>query len=74
MKKKTQAKKFIKMLSRAYEENRSDVSDFCNEFLETWEVPLSITPEKRFIKASIPNTKILVEYDTLTTEISYINC
>lgn len=73
MKKKKAAKKFIRMLARAYEENRSDVSDYCYEFLENWDVPMVIKPEKRFIRAKIPGTQITVEYDTLTTELSYID-
>ena len=73
MKKKKAAKKFIRMLARAYEENRSDVSDYCYEFLENWDVPMEIKPEKRFIRAKIPGTRIMVEYDTLTTELEYLD-
>jgi hypothetical protein len=63
-------KKFIETLAQMYDEKRSDVSEICRHFLETGEV-LSDCTEPRFVKARIPNTGYEIEYDTLTTEMSY---
>lgn len=62
------ARYFIRRMAESYAERRTDVSDACNAFLETGKIV--IEPEARFVHAKIANVACL-EYDTLTTEISY---
>ncbi len=64
-------KLFIQWLAKRFSEKRSDVTDICVSFLETGVIPSETWVEQRFIQAHIPETDIDVEYDTLTTEISY---
>lgn len=62
------ARYFIRRMAESYAERRTDVADACNAFLETGKIV--IEPEARFVHAKIANVACL-EYDTLTTEISY---
>jgi len=64
-------KQFVEWLSNQYTEKRTDVSEACEHFLKHGNIPKDFKPESRFIKAKIPNLNIELEYDTLTTEISY---
>ena len=64
-------KEFIKLLAEKYAELRSDVSDACYDQLSEKFNPEEFTPEHRFIQARIPHTSIEIEYDTLTTELSF---
>ena len=63
-------REFIHKLSEVYTERRSDISDICKHYLKTGELKESLA-ENRWIQAKIPGTDIEVEYDTLTTEVSY---
>lgn len=65
-------REFIEYLRDTFAEKRSDVSDMCTEYLEKGTIP-NAKPEHRFIYATVPNTNIQIEYDTLTTLISYRN-
>jgi hypothetical protein len=71
MGKPSKDKLFIGWLARQFEERRSDVTDVCDAFAKNREIPAGFEFEKRFVKAKIPDTGIVVEYDTLTTEIAY---
>ena len=64
-------REFIEYMGKAFAERRSDVAEMCEEFLQKGTV--SREPEQRFIYGSIPNTSIQIEYDTLTTLLSYRN-
>ena len=66
-------REFIRKLSDLYGENRSDVAELCDIFLVTGKLPKNYKNyvESRFIQGKIPNTEIQIEYDTLTTHISY---
>lgn len=64
-------RQFIEWLAREFAERRSDVNELCNSFLETGEIPENPSFEHRYIQATIPDTDFEIEYDTLTTEISY---
>lgn len=62
---------FIRWLSINLAERRSDISDMCTDFLELGIEPKVEDIESRYIKARIPGSSIEVEYDTLTTLLSY---
>lgn len=63
-------RQFIEKLSEHFAERRSDVSAICDEFLKTGKFEESFT-EHRFVTGTIPDLDIKVEYDTLTTELSF---
>lgn len=68
-------KKQIEKLAKALAEKRSDIWDILNKIAqgEKWSVR---DIEHRFIRAEIPQASghsITLEYDTLTTTISYFN-
>lgn len=63
-------RQFIKKLSEHFAERRSDVSAICDEFLKTGKFEKSFT-EHRFVTGTIPGTDTMVEYDTLTTVLSF---
>lgn len=85
MGKPSKDKLFIGWLARQFEERRSDVTDVCDSFAKNREIPADFEFEKRFIKAKIPDNFVILdkgtlkplgkaitlEYDTLTTEISF---
>lgn len=84
MGKPSKDKLFIGWLARAFEERRSDVTDICDEFAKNHAIPENFEFEKRFVRAHIPTIDcsvytgfgarpgiITLEYDTLTTEISF---
>jgi hypothetical protein len=60
---------FILFLRDLYTEKRSDVVDIIDKYLTTGNA--EDYSEQRFIQATIPGTNIEVEYDTLTTLMSY---
>jgi len=63
---------FIQYMADMFAENRTDVEEMCVDFLAgNFDKNLYFKSESRFISASIPETNIDVEYDTLTTEISF---
>jgi len=64
-------RQFIEYMGKVFADKRSDVAEMCEQFLKVGAV--SREPEHRFIYASIPNTNIQIEYDTLTTLLSYRN-
>ncbi len=64
-------REFIEYMGKVFANKRSDVAEMCEQFLKVGAV--SREPEHRFIYASIPNTNIQIEYDTLTTLLSYRN-
>jgi len=63
-------------LGNMYADLRTDVSEYAIECYDNVrndkELPL-LESEKRYITAKIPGTDIRVEYDTLVTEISFID-
>lgn len=71
-------RRFLQLLSAALLEKRSDLADLIDMFLEDQD---SVTEadfaglEARFVYAEIPPEKragvLKLEYDTLTTELSY---
>lgn len=63
-------REFIKKLAALYAERRSDVTAICDEFLKTGKFEKSFA-EHRFVTGTIPGTETKVEYDTLTTELSF---
>lgn len=63
-------RQFIEKLSALYAERRSDVSAICDEFLKTGKFEKTFA-EHRFVTGTIPDLDIKVEYDTLTTELSF---
>jgi hypothetical protein len=54
-----------------YSERRTDITDLVEEYLNTGAIPHNFKPESRIISASIPEHDLYVEYDTLTTLLSY---
>lgn len=64
-------REFIEWIAEQYAGKRTDVTEICDEFLRTGKKPVKVKPEYRFIQATIPNTDIEIEYDTLTTTIMY---
>lgn len=54
-----------------YSERRSDITDMVEDYLKTGTIPTNFKPESRIISASIPEHDLYVEYDTLTTLLSY---
>lgn len=54
-----------------YSERRSDITDMVEDYLKTGTIPQNFKPESRIISASIPEHDLYVEYDTLTTLLSY---
>lgn len=64
-------REFINWIAEQYAGKRTDVTELCDEFLRTGKKPVKVKPECRFIQATIPNTDIEVEYDTLTTKLMY---
>lgn len=64
-------KEFLIELSKAFVEHRSDICEIIDAYLEKNENHISEYKEHRFIKGTIPVTGMRIEYDTLTTHISY---
>jgi hypothetical protein len=62
---------FINWLANELSEKRSDISELCQKQLKGDNNFTSKDIEHRYIQARIPNTDIEIEYDTLTTELSY---
>lgn len=62
---------FIQWLATAFAEKRTDVTEICEQYLKDGRVPDPKNIERRYIWARIPGTDIEIEYDTLTTEVSY---
>ena len=54
-----------------YPERRSDITDMVEDYLKTGTIPTNFKPESRIISAPIPEHDLYVEYDTLTTLLSY---
>lgn len=54
-----------------YSERRSDITDLVEHFQNTGTILPNFKPESRIISASIHEHDIYVEYDTLTTLLSY---
>lgn len=61
---------FIQFLIETFAEKLSDVVDMCEHYLETGKKP-DFPTECRFIYAKVPETDIEIEFDTLTTHLSY---
>lgn len=62
---------FAQKMAELYEENRSDVAEMCRAFVDEGVMPDGDAVEARFVMGKIPGTPIEVEYDTLTTLMSY---
>lgn len=54
-----------------YSERRSDITDLVDHYLKTGSIPPNFKPESRIISAYISEYDLNIEYDTLTTHISY---
>lgn len=54
-----------------YSERRSDITDLVEHYMKTGTILPNFKPESRIISASIPEHDLYVEYDTLTTLLSY---
>ena len=63
-------REFLLALRERIEEKRSDIADLIDCHIHG--IPFKWDNiEHRYIQAKIPKTDIRVEYDTLTTELSY---
>ena len=69
--KKNAELEFAQKMAELYEENRSDVAEMCRAFVDEGVMPDGDAVEARFIIGKIPGTPLEVEYDTLTTLMSY---
>ena len=61
---------FIHLLSKIFEEKRSDVAEMCKAHLRGESIA-NIKDECRYIRGDIPGTNIQVEYDTLSNMLEY---
>lgn len=64
-------RKFIELLAGLLAERRSDISEICDNYLKYEKYPTIKDIERRYINAEIEELGTYVQYDTLTTEISY---
>lgn len=63
---------FLKKLSYAYAEKRSDVSEIIDAYLKNNENKIYDYQEHRYVRALIPGSEgIEIEYDTLTTCVEF---
>ena len=54
-----------------FSERRTDVAELAETYLNSGIIPKDFKPEHRFITATIPDYDLIIEYDTLTTLLSY---